>query len=108
MAATPFCTLLRFSKEMPDGAAPQPRVLLVAPMSGHFATLLAHTVRTLLPDHDVHVTDWHNARGVDLAHGPFGLDEMSTTSSSSSRCSARGRTWSRSASRACRCWPRSR
>jgi poly(3-hydroxybutyrate) depolymerase len=76
VARTPFCTLLRFVKDMPDGAAPQPRVLLVAPMSGHFATLLAHTVRTLLPDHDVHVTDWHNARDVDLAHGPFGLDEM--------------------------------
>jgi poly(3-hydroxybutyrate) depolymerase len=51
-------------------------VLLVAPMSGHFATLLAGTVRTLLPDHDVHITDWHNARDVDVAHGPFGLDEM--------------------------------
>ena len=76
VARTPFCRLLRFAKDLPDGAPPQPRVLLVAPMSGHFATLLAHTVRTLLPDHDVHVTDWHNARDVDLAHGPFGLDEM--------------------------------
>ena len=76
VARTPFCTLLRFAKDLPDGAPPQPRVLLVAPMSGHFATLLAHTVATLLPDHDVHVTDWHNARDVDVAHGPFGLDEM--------------------------------
>ena len=76
VARTPFCTLLRFAKDLPDGAPPQPRVLLVAPMSGHFATLLAGTVRTLLPDHDVHVTDWHNARDVPVAHGPFGLDEM--------------------------------
>jgi poly(3-hydroxybutyrate) depolymerase len=76
VARTPFCTLLRFAKDLPEGAPPQPRVLLVAPMSGHFATLLAGTVRTLLPDHDVHITDWHNARDVDVAHGPFGLDEM--------------------------------
>ena len=75
VARTPFATLLRFTKELPADAPPQPRVLLVAPMSGHFATLLTGTVRSLLPDHDVYVTDWHNARDVDLAHGPFGLDE---------------------------------
>ena len=46
--------------------SPQPRVLVVAPLSGHFATLLRDTVRTLLPDHDVYITDWHNAR--DVAH----------------------------------------
>ena len=51
-------------------------MLVVAPLSGHFATLLTDTVRTLLPDHDVHVTDWHNARDVGLEHGPFGLDEV--------------------------------
>ena len=73
---TPFCTLLRFAKDLPEGAPPQPRVLVVAPLSGHFATLLTDTVRTLLPDHDVHVTDWHNARDVGLEHGPFGLDEV--------------------------------
>ena len=44
-------------------------------MSGHFATLLRDTVRTMLPDHDVYVTDWHNARDVPLAAGRFGLDE---------------------------------
>ena len=76
VAATPFGTLLRFAKDLPDDAPPQPRVLLVAPMSGHFATLLTGTVRALLPDHDVHVTDWHNARDVPVGHGPFGLDEM--------------------------------
>ncbi len=69
---TPFGTLLHFRK---DGVPEQPRVLLVAPMSGHFATLLRDTVRTTLADHDVFVTDWHNARDVPLAAGRFGLDE---------------------------------
>ena len=70
---TPFATLLRFTK---DVDVPQPRVLLVAPMSGHFATLLRGTVRTMLPEHDVYITDWHNARDVALAHGAFGFDEF--------------------------------
>lgn len=70
--STPFCSLLRFRKQ---GAVDQPRVLLVAPMSGHFATLLRGTVKTLLRDHDVYVTDWHNARDIPLADGRFGLDE---------------------------------
>ncbi len=69
---TPFATLLRFRK---DRDIEQPRVLLVAPLSGHFATLLRDTVNTLLPDHDVYITDWHNARDVELAQGRFGLDE---------------------------------
>jgi len=69
---TPFCSLLRFRK---DSAGTQPRILLVAPMSGHFATLLRGTVKTLLRDHDVYITDWHNARDVALEHGRFGLDE---------------------------------
>jgi poly(3-hydroxybutyrate) depolymerase len=47
----------------------------VAPLSGHFATLLRETARTLLQDHDVYITDWHNARDVSLRHGPFGLDD---------------------------------
>ncbi len=70
--ALPFGTLLRFRKE---GAEPQPRVLLVAPLSGHFATLLRETARTLLQDHDVYITDWHNARDVSLRNGGFGLDD---------------------------------
>ena len=69
---TPFATLLRFRK--PDAPA-QPKVLVVAPMSGHFATLLRDTVRTTLQDHDVFVTDWHNVRDVPLSAGRFGLDE---------------------------------
>ena len=72
IATTPFATLLRFRK---DTTAVQPRVLIVAPMSGHFATLLRETVRTMLADHDVFVTDWHNVRDVPLAAGRFGLDE---------------------------------
>jgi len=75
--STPFATLLRFAK--PGVAelnlAPQPKVLIAAPMSGHFATLLRETVRTMLADHDVYITDWHNAREVPLSAGRFGLDE---------------------------------
>lgn len=72
VCTTPFATLLRFVK---DADVVQPRVLLVAPMSGHFATLLRDTVRTMLADHDVYITDWHNARDVPLEAGAFGLDE---------------------------------
>jgi len=69
---TSFGTLLHFRKAMPD---PGPRVLIVAPMSGHFATLLRETVRTMLADHDVYITDWHNARDVPVSAGRFGIDE---------------------------------
>ncbi len=68
----PFGTLLNFQK---DVSTAQPRVLVVAPLSGHFATLLRSTVRTLLPDHDVYITDWHNARDVGLDCGAFGFDD---------------------------------
>jgi poly(3-hydroxybutyrate) depolymerase len=69
---TPFGTLLHFKK---DVDTPQPRVLLVAPLSGHFSTLLRGTVRTMLPEHDVYITDWHNVRDVPLIHGRFGFDD---------------------------------
>jgi poly(3-hydroxybutyrate) depolymerase len=69
---TPFCTLLHFKKD--DAALDQPPVLLISPMSGHFATLLRDTVKTLLPEHDVYITDWHNARDVPLSSGRFDLD----------------------------------
>ena len=69
---TPFGALLRFRK---DTDILQPRVLVVAPMSGHFATLLRGTVAVLLPDHDVYITDWKNARDVPLSDGTFGFDE---------------------------------
>ena len=68
----PFGSLLHFKKRAAD---PGPPVLLVAPLSGHFATLLRESARTLLQDHDVYITDWHNARDVHLRHGAFGLDD---------------------------------
>jgi len=70
---TPFATLLHFKKDIDFE---QPRVLVVAPMAGHFSTLLRDTVATLLPDHDVYITDWHNAREVPRGAGRFGLDEF--------------------------------
>ena len=69
---TPFARLLHFRKET-DLA--QPRVLIVAPMAGHFATLLRHTARTMLADHDVFITDWNNARDIPLTEGHFGTGE---------------------------------
>jgi polyhydroxyalkanoate depolymerase len=72
VSQTPFCTLRHFRK-MEE--AVQPRVLVVAPLSGHFATLLRETIRTLLVDHDVYVTDWSNARDISLECGSFGFDD---------------------------------
>ena len=69
---TPFATLIRFAK---DVDTPQPRVLIVAALSGHFATLMRGTVRTMLADHEVYVTDWHNARDVRVADGRFDVDD---------------------------------
>ena len=68
----PFCQLLRFRR---DTTHKDPKVLLVAPMSGHYATLLRGTVEALLPDHDVHVTDWIDAKEVPLTQGNFDLDD---------------------------------
>jgi polyhydroxyalkanoate depolymerase len=72
VTGTPFGGLLHFRK---PGVTGQPRVLLVAPLSGHFATLLRGTVEVLLADNDVYITDWRNARDVPLAAGEFGFDE---------------------------------
>lgn len=69
---TPFARLLHFRKEK-DLA--QPKVLIVAPMAGHFATLLRQTAQTMLADHDVFITDWKNARDIPLAAGRFGTGE---------------------------------
>ena len=68
----PFCRLLHFEKV---GAPAQPRVMLFAPLSGHFASLLRDTVRTMLPEHDVWITDWIDAKEVPIAHGPFHFDD---------------------------------
>jgi poly(3-hydroxybutyrate) depolymerase len=73
VASEPFCNLLHFRK---DAAPEEPSILVVAPLSGHFATLLRGTVQTLLLNHDVFVTDWINARNVPLLHGRFGLDDF--------------------------------
>ncbi|WP_340316554.1 polyhydroxyalkanoate depolymerase [Rhizorhabdus argentea] len=73
IAATPFADLLRFAKV--EGSVAQPKILLVAPISGHFATLLRNTVQTLLRDHDVYITDWKNARDIPVSAGRFGFDD---------------------------------
>ena len=72
----PFCKLVHFERvfEHPP-RRPQPRLLIVAPMSGHFATLLRGTVEAFLPNHDVYVTDWVDARMVPLTEGRFDLDD---------------------------------
>lgn len=69
--ATAFGSLLHLAK---DGVPQQPKVLILAPMSGHFATLLRGTARTMLADHDVYITDWHNARDIPLSEGRFDFD----------------------------------
>jgi poly(3-hydroxybutyrate) depolymerase len=70
----PFCKLLHFSKDNGIGEK-QPKLLIVAPMSGHYATLLRGTVETMLQDHDVYITDWVDARMVPLDAGRFDLDD---------------------------------
>ncbi|MFM7026201.1 MAG: polyhydroxyalkanoate depolymerase [Limnohabitans sp.] len=76
----PFCELRRFKRFSDDPATlkalkEQPPVLIVAPLSGHYATLLRDTVRTMLQDHKVYITDWKNARLVPLSEGEFHLDD---------------------------------
>ena len=71
----PFCKLLHFGRELPDSRKPDPKALLVAPLSGHHATLLRDTVRAMLPEHEIYITDWVNARLVPLDEGPFGFDD---------------------------------
>ncbi len=76
----PFCELRRFKRFSDDTATlaklkGQPAVLIVAPLSGHYATLLRDTVKTMLKDHKVYITDWKNARTVPLSDGAFHLDD---------------------------------
>ena len=76
----PFCELRRFKRFSDDPATltrlkTQPVVLIVAPLSGHYATLLRDTVRTMLKDHKVYITDWKNARLVPMSDGEFHLDD---------------------------------
>jgi poly(3-hydroxybutyrate) depolymerase len=71
----PFCKLLRFKREFQGVAPQQSKLLIVAPMSGHYATLLRGTVEAFLPSHDVYITDWSDARSVPQADGRFDLDD---------------------------------
>jgi len=71
---SPFCRVIHFEKDQPKDRVADPKVLLVAPMSGHHATLLRGTVKSLLPDHEVYITDWIDARMVPRSAGRFDLD----------------------------------
>ncbi|CAB3856013.1 polyhydroxyalkanoate depolymerase [Achromobacter mucicolens] len=71
----PFCRLVHFQRDVRLAGKNDPKVLLVAPLSGHHATLLRDTVRALLPNHDLYVTDWVDARMVPLSAGPFHLND---------------------------------
>jgi len=71
----PFCNLIHFERAVPKARTSDPRVLIVAPMSGHYATLLRGTVEALLPQSDVYITDWIDARVVPLTEGTFDLDD---------------------------------
>ncbi|MET3662565.1 polyhydroxyalkanoate depolymerase [Aquamicrobium ahrensii] len=73
--ARPFCNLLRFERDLPAQRRPDPKLLIVAPMSGHYATLLRGTVETMMPHADVYVTDWIDARMVPVGEGGFDLDD---------------------------------
>jgi poly(3-hydroxybutyrate) depolymerase len=74
VAEKPFCELRRFARVGAENRN-DPRLLIVAPLSGHFATLLRGTVERMLPDHDVYITDWRDAREVPLAAGSFDFDD---------------------------------
>ena len=75
LLSKPFCNLVNFRKLSPGRPLNQPKILMVAPMSGHYATLLRGTVETFLPTHDVYITDWVDARTVPLSTGRFDLDD---------------------------------
>ncbi|MBD9374462.1 polyhydroxyalkanoate depolymerase [Rhizobium sp. ARZ01] len=72
----PFCNLVHFERCLPAGHRRDPKVLMVAPMSGHYATLLRGTVETLLPNAEIYITDWVDARMVPLSEGSFDLDDF--------------------------------
>ena len=75
LLSKPFCNLVNFRKMSAGRPLNQPKILMVAPMSGHYATLLRGTVETFLPTHDVYITDWVDARTVPLSTGRFDLDD---------------------------------
>lgn len=71
----PFCRLINFQRAIPGVVKKSPKVLIVAPMSGHYATLLRGTVEAMLPNFDIYITDWVDARTVPLSEGRFDLDD---------------------------------
>ncbi len=71
----PFCRLMHFKRDLPETRKPDAKILLVAPMSGHYATLLRGTVEALMQRHEVYITDWTDARMVPLIDGRFDLDD---------------------------------
>ena len=71
----PFCNLIHFQRQVPTGRRNDPKLLIVAPMSGHYATLLRGTVEAMLPHAEVYITDWVDARMVPLSAGHFDLDD---------------------------------
>lgn len=71
----PFCKLLHFKRDLPAGHHPDPKILLIAPVSGHYATLLRGTVETLLPKAEIYITDWVDARMVPISKGRFDLED---------------------------------
>ncbi len=75
ISTKPFCSLLNFKRNTNRN---DPKILLVAPMSGHYATLLRGTVKALLPHHDVYITDWEDARQVPVSKGSFDLNDYIT------------------------------
>lgn len=75
--ALPFCNLLHFKRDSKAAAKRNdPKVLIIAPMSGHYATLLRGTVKSMLPEHDVYITDWIDSRDIPLSEGQFDLDDF--------------------------------
>ena len=73
--AKDFCRLVNFAKLREPQAKPEHKLLIVAPMSGHYATLLRGTVESMLQHYDVYITDWIDARTVPVSHGTFDLDD---------------------------------
>lgn len=71
----PFCNLVHFQRDLPKGRRPDHKLLIVAPMSGHYATLLRGTVEAMLPNFEVYITDWIDARMVSVSEGRFDLDD---------------------------------
>ncbi len=103
----PFCRLLHFERafEHPP-RRPQPRLLIVAPMSGHYATLLRGTVEAFLPNHDVYITEWIDARMVPLSDGPLRSRRLHRLRDLDAAPAGRRHPCaSRCASRRCRCSP---